>query len=182
MKHAGIFISANGSDNSTYVAITQQLASELTQRNIGIVYGGAAVGLMGVLADTALEQNGCVVGVIPTVLSKKEIAHPRLTQLHHVNTMQDRKKLLADLSDFFIIMPGGLGTLEEFFEIWNAVKIGLYQKPIGILNINGYYDALLTFIHHAIKTGFIQSAHLDLINVAENPAQLLDQMMAYAEC
>ena len=180
MKHAGVFIGANSSGNPLYSEITEQLASILVQRQISVVYGGAAVGLMGVLADTVLKQNGQVVGVMPAVLSKQEISHHHLTQLHQVDSMQERKKLLAELSDFFIIMPGGLGTLEEFFEIWNAAKIGLHQKPIGLLNVNGYFDDLLRFIQQAVQTGFMQASHFDLIKVSDNPAQLLDLIKVIA--
>ncbi len=182
MKQAGIFISANHAENAVFTEATKQLAHELVRRNVGVVYGGASVGLMGVLADTMLHLQGHVVGVIPTVLAEKEIAHTRLTQLHQVDSMQARKKMLAELSDIFIIMPGGLGTLEEFFEIWNAAKIGLHQKSIGLLNVDGYFDDLLQFISHAIKKGFIQSSHLDLISVSNNAATLLDKMSVGAEC
>jgi uncharacterized protein (TIGR00730 family) len=182
MKQIGIFISSNHAENPVFNEITKQLAHELARRNIGIVYGGASVGLMGVLADTMLDLNGSVVGVIPSVLAKKEISHACLTQLHHVDTMQDRKKLLAELSDAFIIMPGGLGTLEEFFEIWNAAKIGLHHKPIGLLNVDGYFDDLLQFINQAIKKGFIYSSHLNLITVSDNPVTLLDKMKVGVSC
>lgn len=182
MKQVGIFIGANHAENPVFAAITKKLAHELVRRNVGLVYGGASVGLMGVLADTMLHLHGNVVGVIPTVLAEKEISHTRLTQLHHVDSMQDRKKLLAELSDFFIIMPGGLGTLEEFFEIWNAAKIGLHHKFIGLLNVDGYFDDLLQFINNAIKKGFIRSSHLDLITIADDPIQLLDRMKVGAIC
>lgn len=182
MKQASIFISANHIENPLFTDITKQLAHELVRRNVGVVYGGASVGLMGVLADTVLNLQGTVVGVMPTVLAEKEISHARLTQLHQVDTMQDRKKLLAELSDVFIIMPGGLGTLEEFFEIWNAAKIGLHCKPIGLLNVDGYFDDLLQFIHHAIKNEFIHASHFDLIIVSDDPVKLLDRMKVGAIC
>lgn len=178
MKQAGIFISANYAENAVFTEITKQLARELVRRDMGVVYGGASVGLMGVLADTVLHLQGNVVGVIPTALVEKEISHTRLTQLHQVDSMQARKKLLAELSDIFIVMPGGLGTLEEFFEIWNAAKIGLHQKPIGLLNVDGYFDDLLQFINKAIEKGFIHSSHRNLIAVSDDPAALLDQMKA----
>ncbi len=182
MKQVGIFISSNHAENPVFNEITKQLAHELSQRNVGIVYGGASVGLMGVLADTMLHLHGSVVGVIPSFLAEKEISHARLTQLHRVDTMQDRKKLLAELSDAFIIMPGGLGTLEEFFEIWNAAKIGLHQKPIGLLNVDGYFDDLLKFINNSIEKGFVNASHLELIMVSDDPMKLLDRMKVGAIC
>lgn len=182
MKQIGIFISSNHAESPVFSEITKQLAHELARRNVGVVYGGASVGLMGVLADTMLHLNGSVVGVIPSILAEKEISHARLTQLHQVDTMQDRKKLLAELSDAFIIMPGGLGTLEEFFEIWNAAKIGLHQKPIGLLNVDGFFDDLLQFLNKAIKKGFIHLSHMDLIVVSDDPIQLLDRMKIGAIC
>lgn len=177
MMKAGVFIGANHGENKLFREAAQLLARELVARQIDLVYGGASVGLMGVLADTVLALNGHVVGVIPTVLAEKEISHTHLSKLHRVDTMQDRKKLLAELSDIFIIMPGGLGTLEEFFEIWNAAKIGLHQKPIGLLNIDGYFDSLIQFIHQAIKTGFAKPSHLALLTISDNPVSLLNKML-----
>ena len=182
MKQIGIFISSNHAENPVFDEITKQLAYELVRRHLGVVYGCASVGLMGVLADTMLDLKGSVVGVIPSALAEKEISHAYLTQLHQVDTMHDRKKLLAELSDAFIIMPGGLGTLEEFFEIWNAAKIGLHQKPIGLLNVDGYFDDLLQFLHKAIKKGFIHSSHFNLIIVSDDPVILLDRMKMSAIC
>lgn len=182
MKQVGIFISANDAENALFTEITKQLAHELVRRDMGVVYGGASVGLMGILADTVLNLRGSVVGVIPSVLVEKEISHTRLTQLYQVDSMQARKKLISDLSDLFIVMPGGLGTLEEFFEIWNAAKIGLHCKPIGLLNVDGYFDDLLQFINSAVEKGFIHSSHLNLIAVSDDPSTLLDQMKASTSC
>lgn len=174
MKHACVFISATNSDNKIFADATIQLTHELVKRNYALVYGGANVGLMGLLANTALELGGKVVGVIPDSLAEKEIAHPQLTQLHQVNSMSDRKILLAELSDIFIIFPGGLGTLDELFEIWNAAKMGLHKKPIGILNIKNYFDSLISFINNAIENKFMDERHLDLVCVAGDSMSLLD--------
>lgn len=173
---AGVFIGANSGVKQSVTEAVQVLAHELVARNIDLVYGGASVGLMGTLADAVLQLNGHVIGVIPAVLAEKEISHPHLSELHHVDTMQNRKKLLAELSDFFIVMPGGLGTLEEFFEIWNAAKIGLHQKPIGLLNIDGYFDHLIQFIHQAIEAGFAKSSHLELLTISDDPTLLLNKI------
>lgn len=175
-KYAGVFIGAQLGAYPEYIDVTKQLAHELVVRNSGVVYGGASVGLMGVLADTMLGLNADVIGVITSVLMQQEISHLQLTRLHQVETMQERKKMLAELADFFIIMPGGLGTLEEFFEIWNAAKIGLHQKPIGLLNVNGYFNHLVKFIEDGINAGFVKSSHLELLAIASNPKRLLDKM------
>lgn len=177
LKKVCVFIGASiGSDNQ-YIEKTKQLAKELVSRNLSIVYGGANNGLMGVLANTALEMKGEVIGVMPDVLVEKEIAHQQLTQLHQVNSMQERKKLLFELSDAFIVLPGGLGTLEELFEVWNAAKIGLHHKRIGLLNIDGYFNHLLEFLKDAVNKGFLKEAHLNLICVSDNPSHLLDTVM-----
>ena len=177
LKKVCVFIGASiGSDNQ-YIEKTKQLAKELVTRKLSIVYGGANNGLMGVLADTALEMKGEVIGVMPDVLVEKEIAHQQLTQLHQVNSMIDRKKLLFELSDAFIVLPGGLGTLEELFEVWNAAKIGLHKKRIALLNIDGYFNHLLEFLNNAVNAGFIKQSHLDLIHISDNPLQLLNTMM-----
>ena len=177
LKNICVFIGASMGSSHRYVEKTKQLAKELVSRNLNIVYGGSDNGLMGVLADTALEMKGVVTGVIPGILIKNEITHQRLTRLYQVDSMQERKKLLFELSDAFIVFPGGLGTLEELFEVWNAAKIGLHQKPIGLLNVDGYFNYLLSFLKHAENKGFLKQSHGDLICVSDHPSQLLDNFM-----
>ncbi|OGT42111.1 MAG: Rossman fold protein, TIGR00730 family [Gammaproteobacteria bacterium RIFCSPHIGHO2_12_FULL_40_19] len=177
IKKICVFIGASLGSNQQYIETTKQLAKALVLRNLSIVYGGANNGLMGVLADTALALAGEVIGVIPNVLAEKEIAHKGLTQLHPVNSMIDRKKLLFELSDAFIILPGGLGTLEELFEVWNAAKIGLHQKRIGLLNVDGYFNALLEFLKNSEIKGFLKQSHLDLISISHDPSEILDDLI-----
>lgn len=176
MKKLGVFISANNVKNTDYLEQTLKLSSEIVKRKIHLIYGGASVGLMGALADQVLALGGEATGVIPEILIEKEIAHHDLTKMHVVKSMHERKKLLTELSDAFIILPGGLGTLEEFFVTWNAVKIGVFNKKIGLLNINGYFDALIQFLNHAVEQEFITQSQRNLIDVAEDSSRLLDIM------
>lgn len=176
MKYACVFIGANTGKYELYAQETVKLANELVKRNIGLVYGGASIGLMGLLANTVLDLGGEVIGVMPDALIKKEISHQNLTKLHQVNSMSDRKILLAELSDFFIVFPGGLGTLDELFEIWNAQKMGLHQKRIGVLNIGGYFDSLFQFLKNVVCNNFMKQQHLELIAVADNAVELFENM------
>lgn len=176
MKTIGIFIGAKSPNNVRFTEAAIHLAHELVRRRCNIVYGGANIGLMGTLANAALELNGNVTGVIPSNVFSEEIAHEKLTKLHRVKSMHERKSLLAELSDGFIIFPGGLGTLEELFEIWNARKINLHQKPIGILNIDHYYDPLISFMKTAVSQGFLKQAHLDCVIFSDDISNLLDRM------
>ena len=141
---------------------------------MGLVYGGARVGLMGVLADAALKAGGEVIGVIPRALVAREVAHAGLTELHVVESMHERKALMADLSDGFIALPGGWGTLDELFEILTWAQLGLHQKPCGLLNVQGYFDPLLSFVDHSIDEGFVRPEYRRLFAVADAAAPLLD--------
>jgi hypothetical protein len=159
--------------NEIYKAAAEQLGKELASRNIHLVYGGGGQGLMGVLANTVLNNGGSVTGVITHSLYEIE-GHDGLTKLHKIETMQERKLMMARLSDAFIILPGGLGTLEELFEVWNAAKINIHNKPIGILNINNFYDGLINFIEYTINEGFAKNNLQDLITISNDPSYLLD--------
>jgi len=154
------------------------LGRTLAERRIGLVYGGASVGLMGILADAALEAGGSVVGVIPEALAKKEIAHEGLTALRIVGSMHERKAVMADLSDGFIALPGGMGTLEEFFEIVTWAQLGLHRKPCGLLDVESYFTPLLMFLDRAVEERFVKEVHRGLVLVAREPTALLD---AFAE-
>jgi len=143
------------------------------------VYGGGRVGLMGVIADAVLATGGEVVGVIPHALNTRELAHDGITEMHTVETMHERKALMADLADAFIAMPGGFGTFDEFFEIITWAQLGIHHKPCGVLNIGGYFDRLVDFVDHAVTEGFIQRKHRDLILVGDQPDKLLDEMAGY---
>jgi uncharacterized protein (TIGR00730 family) len=164
--------SALGGDPA-YLAVTQELARELAGAGITVVYGGAAVGLMGALADTALEAGGKVVGVIPQQLVDREIAHPELTELHVVSSMHERKALMADLADAFVALPGGIGTLEELIEVYTWAQLGLHAKPIAVLNTLAYYDPLVAFLDHAVDQGFLVPARREALVVAPDPQALL---------
>lgn len=162
-----------------YHDAARRLGETLAERGIGLVYGGASVGLMGVVADGALARGGEVIGVLPEVLKHKEIAHPGLSELHIVGSMHERKALMAELSDAFIALPGGLGTLEELFEILTWALLGLHRKPCGLLNVEGYYDGLAAFLARSVSDGFLRQKHRDLLLVAESTEALLAGLVRY---
>ncbi|MDD1633959.1 MAG: TIGR00730 family Rossman fold protein, partial [Methylococcaceae bacterium] len=133
-----------------YASAAFSLAESLVSRNIRLVYGGASIGIMGMVADQVLKLGGQVIGVIPKALAHKEVAHHHLTELHVTQSMHERKMLMAELSDGFIALPGGIGTLEELFEIWTWAQLGFHNKPCGLLNVEGYYDSLIGFLDHVL--------------------------------
>jgi uncharacterized protein (TIGR00730 family) len=145
----------------------------LAEKGIRLIYGGGNVGLMGILADTCLAGGGEVVGVIPDSLVRHEVAHLGLTELCVVNSMHERKAMMADLSDAFMALPGGLGTFEELFEIWTWSQLGLHQKALGLLNVAGYFDPLLAMVQHGLQEAFLRQKHIDTLLVDTDPAQLL---------
>lgn len=161
MKSLCIFCGARPGNNPIYTEVAISFAKLLAEKNIDLIFGGGKVGLMGILADTVLENGGKVQGVIPEGLMTEEVAHPGLTQLHIVDTMHLRKELMYNLSDGFVAMPGGFGTLDEFFEILTWSQLGLHKKPIGFLNVNGYFDHLLRHFELAVEEGFVSR---DLVN------------------
>lgn len=149
------------------------------REGVGLVFGGGSVGLMGVVANAALAAGGEVIGVIPDRLAAEEIAHASLTELRVVRTMHERKALMADLSDAFLALPGGIGTFEELFEVLTWAQLGIHRKPIGLLNVNGYYDPLLALLDHAIAQGFFRSSHRGLILVVEAADRALTALRAH---
>jgi len=155
------------------------LAGALVSRNIKLVYGGAGIGLMGMVADRVLTLGGEAIGVIPKALAHKEVAHKNLTELHVTESMHERKMLMAELSDGFIALPGGIGTLEELFEIWTWAQLGFHNKPCGLLNVEGYYDALIGFLDHVAAEQFVKKEHHALLMVETNPDALLDRYLDY---
>jgi uncharacterized protein (TIGR00730 family) len=158
-----------------YADAARDLAQALVERGIGLVYGGGNVGLMGVLADETLRLGGHVTGVIPTALLEKEVGHRGLSRLHVVNNMHERKAMMAELSEGFIAMPGGIGTLEELFEVLTWSQLGYHDKPIGLLNAGGYYDALLAFMQHMVAQGFLKTPQASLLMVETGAAALLNR-------
>jgi uncharacterized protein (TIGR00730 family) len=169
-----VFTGSRHGARSEYAEAAKQLGRDLVARNYGLVYGGGNVGLMTVIADTVLELNGHVTGVIPDALVSKEVAHQGLSDLRVVNSMHERKALMAELSDGFIALPGGIGTMEEFFEVLSWAQLGIHEKPCGLLNVAGYYDPLIHFLDHAVGQDFIKPKHRALLLVESEPAKLLD--------
>ena len=168
-----VYAGSNFGNDPAYRAAAEGLSRTLAARGIGIVYGGAKVGLMGLLADTALADGGEVIGVIPGDLVDREIAHQGLTDLHVVGSMHERKALMAELSDAFIALPGGAGTLEELFEVYTWSQLGLHDKPMGVLNVRGYYNGLAALLDHAVHEGFLREQHRGALHVAERTEELL---------
>ena len=174
-----VFTGSQAGSRPAYAEQARRLGRLLGQRGIGLVYGGGSVGLMGVIADAALEAGAEVIGVIPEVLMIREVTHTGLTELRIVDTMHERKALMAELSDAFIAMPGGFGTLDELLEAITWAQLGLHRKPVGLLNVEGYYDPLLALIEHAIAEGFILPEYAQLLTVDSDPEELLEQLLRY---
>ena len=170
-----VFTGSRRGARPEYAESARKLGSELVGRGYGLVYGGGNVGLMNVVANTVLEINGNVIGVIPSALVSKEVAHRGLTELRVVRSMHERKALMAELSDGFIAMPGGIGTMEELFEVLSWAQLGLHQKPCGLLNVSGYYDALIQFLDHAVTDDLLKPKHRALMLIEERPGKLLDR-------
>jgi len=175
LKRICVYCGSNPGGRPEYRAAAVALGQALVERGIELVYGGASVGLMGAIADTVIAGGGKVIGVIPHHL-KNEVAHLGLTELHEVETMHERKKLMIDLSDGMIAMPGGFGTFEEIFEAVTWGQLRLHHKPCGLLNVCGYYDQLIGFLNHAVAERFIRQEHRDGLPAAAEPAELLDRM------
>ena len=179
MKRLCVFCGSNAGSRPHYAETTQQLGIRLAARGWGVIYGGGHVGLMGVLADAVLQAGGEVIGVIPQALVDRELAHVRLTQLHVVTTMHERKALMADLADGFAALPGGSGTADEFFEILTWAQLHIHNKPIGLLNVAGFFDSLLAWLDHTVREGFLRREHRDLLLVAREPEELLELVERY---
>lgn len=179
MERLAVFCGSSIGASEAYKEGAFQLGKELVKRNITLVYGGSNIGIMGVVADTVLEGGGKVIGVLPRFLEEREISHPHLTELHRVETMHERKAKMAELVDGFIVLPGGAGTLEEFFEVFTWAQIGLHQKPIGLLNINGYYDPLVHLFDHMVQEQFMQEKYKSVAIVDSNPTSLIDKFHTY---
>lgn len=179
MRRICVFCGSNPGHDPAYRAAAVALGETLAARGIGVVYGGASVGLMAVVADTALAAGGEVVGVIPQMLVDKEIAHGGLSELHVVSTMHARKAKMAELSDGFVALPGGVGTLEELFEIWTWAQLGSHDKPVGLLDVNGFYAKLEAFLDHVVAEGFLREGHRGMLISATEPGALIDRFAGY---
>jgi len=179
MKSVVVYCGSGEGYDSTYRDIAYALGRLLAERSIRVVYGGAKVGLMGAVAEGALDAGGEVVGVIPHFLETKEIAHEGITQMIRVNTMHERKLKMHELSEAAITLPGGFGTMEEMFEMLTWAQLGLHQKPVGLLNINGYYDGLKVLVNNMVQEGFLGESYGNMLLSSESAEDLLDQMAQY---
>lgn len=179
MKWICVFCGSSSGESPVYLEAATRLGTLLAREGLGLVYGGSKVGLMGRLADVMLEQGGPVVGVIPHALVNREVAHGGLTELRVVGSMHERKAVMAEIADAFITLPGGLGTLEEFFEVVTWGQLGLHRKPSGLLDIKGYYQPLIRFLDHAVTEGFLSVPHRRMILVEEDPEILLGRLTRY---
>jgi hypothetical protein len=179
MKAICVYCGSSLGRTQDYADGARVLAQALVRRNLQLVYGGASLGIMGLLADTVLELGGQAIGVIPESLLKKEVAHHGLTELHVTQSMHERKTLMAELSDGFVALPGGIGTLEEIFEIWTWAQLGFHQKPVGLLNIAGYFDSLIKLIDGSVEAGFVQPVHRQMFAVEVEPEVLLERYAKY---
>ncbi len=173
MKNICIYCGSAAGVRPEYIEVAHRLGRVLAEQNLGLVYGGGRVGLMGIVADAALERGGRVIGIIPQALATEEVAHSGLTELHVVGDMHERKAMMARRSDAFLTMPGGIGTFEEFFETLSWAALKLHHKPIGILNVAGYFDPLIALLDHAVAEGFLRSKHLGHLITGEDPRALV---------
>ena len=179
MKRICVFAGSSPGRRESYATATRELAAVAVARGYGIVYGGGRVGLMGILADAALALGGEVIGVIPEALVTKEIEHRALTRLEVVQSMHERKAMMADLASAFVALPGGVGTLEELFEIVTWGQLGFHNKPCGVLDVDGYWDDLHRLLDRAVEEGFLRAEHRRMLMVETDAARLLDRFEAY---
>jgi uncharacterized protein (TIGR00730 family) len=179
IRRLAIFCGSNPGVRPDYVYAARSLGRLLAQRGIGVVYGGSNVGLMAALADAMADELGDVIGVIPRMLVDREVANTALSDLRIVDSMHQRKAMMAELADGFIALPGGIGTLEEFFETWTWAQLGMHAKPCGLLNVAGYFDPLLEFLDHAVAERFVRDVHRAMVVVERDPAALLARFESY---
>ena len=176
-----VYCGSRSGDDAKFGSSARAIGRAIGERGWRLVYGGGRAGLMGSVADAALAAGAEVVGVIPQALIGRELGHAGLTELHVVETMHERKRLMAERSDAFIALPGGIGTFEELFEVWTWLQLGYHTKPVGLLNVAGYYDGLLAFLDHSVARGFVPAPQRDLLQVQADPEALLDRMAALAQ-
>jgi uncharacterized protein (TIGR00730 family) len=171
-----VYCGSRAGNDPGFAAIARVIGTLIGERGWRLVYGGGNAGLMGIVANAALGAGAQVVGVIPQSLMVRELGHPGLHELHVVDTMHQRKQLMAEHADAFLALPGGIGTFEELFEVWTWRQLGYHDKPIGLLNVNGYYDNLLSFLSHSVAEGFLSTEQETLLQVSHDPAALLDRL------
>ncbi|MDF3818656.1 TIGR00730 family Rossman fold protein [Leptospira sp. 96542] len=179
IRRIAVYCGSSSGNNPEFSNIAYQVGKTLTENQIGVVYGGAQIGLMGQVASGALASGGSVIGVLPKFLKTKEIEHPNLTELLYVDTMQERKLKMFELADAFVALPGGFGTMEEFFEILTWSQLGLHNKPIGLLNLYSFYDPLILQFQTMFQSGFLKQTHRDLLICEDSFPNLLQQIQNY---
>jgi uncharacterized protein (TIGR00730 family) len=176
MRSVCVFCGSNSGTGVAYADAARSLARAIARRRLALVYGGGSIGLMGILADAALEAGGNVIGVTPRRLVEREVAHGGLTELRVVETMHERKALMADLSDAFVSLPGGLGTLDETFEMLTWIQLGYHRKPCALLEVNGYFEQLTAFLDHAVEQRFLTAEHRAMLIIERDPEAVLDRL------
>ncbi len=179
MKKVCVYCGSSAGKRPEYAGAARALADQLLQHGMSLVYGGASVGIMGEIADAVLAGGGEVIGVMPKALVEKEVQHDALSELLVVDSMHERKLKMADIADGFIALPGGLGTLEELFEVLTWAQLGFHRKPCALLNIAGYYDQLAAFLQHAVNEQFVKAVHSEMLIIENEPAKILQLMMSY---
>lgn len=180
MRTLCVFCGSRAGADPGYIELARTVGSLAAERNIAIVYGGGRVGLMGAMAESALAANGRVIGVIPQMLMDREVGHGGLSELHVVRTMAERKQRMGELSDAFLTLPGGIGTMDELFEAWTWTQLGLQTKPSGILNFRGYYDPLIEFLDRAVTEGFLNERNRAQLWVDDDPRRLLERLCSFS--
>ncbi|AME22524.1 MULTISPECIES: LOG family protein [Burkholderiaceae] len=179
MKAVCVYCGSSNGARPIYAEAAKAFGRALVEADLALVYGGGSVGLMGTIADEVLAHGGRAIGVIPELLMNKEVGHKGLTELHVVPDMHQRKKKMADLSDAFVSMPGGVGTFEELFEVYTWAQLRYHDKPVALLNIDNYYDPLLAMLRHTVEEGFMRAPFLDMLQVASDPVKLIGALKAY---
>lgn len=179
LQNLCVYCGSNSGTRPEYAIEARRFAEALVDRNIGLIYGGASIGLMGVVADTVLAAGGTVTGVIPRALLRKEVVHHGLTELVITESMHARKAKMAQLADAFVALPGGIGTFEELFEIWTWTQLGFHRKPCALFNALGYFDPLVRFLDHAVEEGFLKPMHRSMLLVSDSAENLLEALRSY---
>jgi uncharacterized protein (TIGR00730 family) len=179
MRRICVFCGSSMGRKRVYAQTAASLGALLARHGIALVYGGGSIGLMGVIADTLLAAGGHVIGVIPRALATRELLHTGLPDLRVVGSMHERKALMAELADAFVALPGGIGTFEEFLEVLTWAQLGMHRKPCGLLNVEGYFDSLMTFLDHAVSEGFFRPEHRRLVLDADDPERLIERLASY---
>jgi uncharacterized protein (TIGR00730 family) len=179
IRSIAVYCGSSNGNQPEFARHAIQLGALLAESNIELVYGGGSIGLMGQLADSCLAHDGRVRGVITEALKACEVCHEGLTELHVVETMHERKQMMAAYADAFVILPGGIGTLEEFFEVYTWLQLRIHVKPVALLNVAGYYDSLFRFLEHSVASGFLKAEHLDELIIAKDPKVMLGMIRSF---